>query len=171
MKVQREEEQVPLKEHMDTRISALYDTINQERQAGIERALATRAQSELVASAIEQRFQDIKESTALAASAVEKRLEGMNEFRAQLNTQASFFVTRSEIEDKVAAGRVLQDTFEKRVQTIEQNKLNVSAHDALEQRMQKVEQAHANIEGRIWAIGVGFTVLTTIISLGLHFIH
>ncbi len=72
------QEEVSLREYIDTRIKALED-----------------------------RFIAIDRSTDLAAAAVMARLESMNEFRTQLNSQASHFVTRSEIDSKMDAANAV----------------------------------------------------------------
>ncbi len=135
------QEEVSLREYIDTRIKALED-----------------------------RFVAIDRSTDLAAAAVMARLESMNEFRTQLNSQASHFVTRSEIDSKMDAANAVHAEYDRRIQLLEQNKLNTSAHDVLEKRIQTLEQSISNIQGRMLATGVGFTVVATIISIALHFI-
>lgn len=47
-------------------------------------------------------FEFINKETKLAKEDMERRLEGMNEFRAQLNRQASEFVTRESMDLKLA---------------------------------------------------------------------
>lgn len=42
------------------------------------------------------KLEAIKTATDLARDSMEKRLESMNEFRAQLNSQAGTFITRTE---------------------------------------------------------------------------
>ena len=120
------------------------------------------------------KFESIENSTVLAAAAVDRRLEGMNEFRAQLNAQAGTFITRTEIDDKLAAVNVIRGELERRLQLLEQNKLNISSHDALEKRIQVMEKHGANIDGRMVTFGIGITLLTTLItttvSIILHFI-
>lgn len=50
---------------------------------------------------IDLRVRNVDESVSIAYRSMEKRLAGMNEFRDTLKDQASKFVTRAEIEDKV----------------------------------------------------------------------
>lgn len=77
-------------------------------------------------------------------SSMEKRLEGMNEFRQQLNDQATRFATRVELELRC---------------------------NELERRVRILEQFQANITGRI-AVVAGMTViLSLVISIVLHFLH
>lgn len=100
---------------------------------------------------VDMRFTNIERATDLASNAVDKRLEGMNEFREQLNKQAALFVTRSELEDKLKAESIL--------------------NRALEARISLLENTISNLQGRFWAIGVGFTIFSTIIGIALHFLH
>ena len=124
-------ESITLREYIDARFEALKESTRLAHEAEVERAAAYKVQTELIATAIDRRFAAVDRSTELAAAAVEKRLESMNEFRAQLNTQASSFVTRTEIEDKIAAGRITQETYERRIQAIEQNKANADKVESM----------------------------------------
>lgn len=45
----------------------------------------------------EARIIALEKATKLAADTLEKRLEGMNEFRTQLNRQASEFITKEQV--------------------------------------------------------------------------
>jgi len=120
--------------------------------------------------ALEKRFTDINRATDLAAKAIEQRLEGMNEFREQLRSQAGTFVTQIEIDAKMIAAEATHHEYERRIQALEQNKLNIGAHDLLERRIQLLEKALANLEGRFWAVSVGVGVATLAINIALHFI-
>jgi polyhydroxyalkanoate synthesis regulator phasin len=64
--------------------------------------------------AVEDRFASVERSTDIAANTVDKRLENMNEFRSQLNEQASHFITRTE-----------HDVLEARIQAIERSVANI----------------------------------------------
>jgi hypothetical protein len=74
----------------------------------------------------------------------------MNEWRKDYDIQRADFPTRLEVADKLKATQVSVDTSNA--------------------RMHSVESKLANIEGRIWAVGVFFTVFATGISLFLYFI-
>lgn len=50
----------------------------------------------------EARVQAVEKGTSLARGELERRLEGMNEFREQLRDQASRFITRDEVEQKIS---------------------------------------------------------------------
>jgi hypothetical protein len=121
-------------------------------------------------SELDKRFEGIDRAVDLAQAGVNQRLEGMNEFREQLRSQAATFVTSTEIEAKMNTANATHAEQDRRLQLLEQNKLNVTAHDTLEKRIQVLEQNIANLEGRFWAISVGFGVVTLAINIALHFI-
>lgn len=100
---------------------------------------------------VELRFRDAERATALATAALEKRLESMNEFRDQLRDQAAKFITRTEIEDKVAASQPVLAT--------------------VNGRLGGLENARANLEGRMWAIGVFVTIISVAVSIAVNFLH
>lgn len=100
---------------------------------------------------IAMRFAAIDKATEIASAAMDKRLDAMNELRAQLREQSSLFETKAEY---------------------------AAAHTALEMvvargadKINMLEQANANIQGRIWAMGVGITITSIIISVIIHFVH
>lgn len=41
--------------------------------------------------------------------------------------------------------------------------------DPLVERVRMLEDRSSNLDGRFWALGVGLTILTTLLSLGLRF--
>ena len=112
-------------------------------------------QLELHIAAIQQqldrRIVDANHATDLARQQMDKRLEGMNEFRQQLSEQANRFITREEVQAK-------QDAY---IPAINEN----------QRRLSLLETTQANMQGRMWAIGVGFTIITVAINIALHFIH
>jgi hypothetical protein len=94
---------------------------------------------------MDKRFAAIDRSVDLATAGVNQRLEGMNEFRKQLDSQADTFVTRKEVEAKI---------------------------ESIDLRLQVQEKSTANMEGRMWAIGIGATIFASLLSgLVVHFIH
>ena len=139
--IMTKDEAVSLREYIDTRIDAL-----------------------------EKRFTDINRATDLAAKSVEQRLEIMNAFREQLREQTNTFVTQIEIDAKMVTADAVHHEYDRRLQALEQNKLNVSSHDLLERRIQVLETTLANLEGRFWAFSVGVGVATLAINIALHFI-
>lgn len=112
-------------------------------------------QLELHIAAIQQqldrRIVDANHATDLARQQMDKRLEGMNEFRQQLSEQANRLITREEVQAK-------QDAY---IPAINEN----------QRRLSLLETTQANMQGRMWAIGVGFTIITVVINIALHFIH
>lgn len=139
-----EDTMVPLREYIEMRFAAIEKSILYEHDAGKERDLAYKTQSELVANSIQIQFSTVEKATALAATAVEKRLEGMNEFRQQLNDQTSRLMTRAEYEGK---------------------------HESIEKRITFLEKTAANFEGRLWAVGGSIGVISIIVSIGLHYLR
>jgi hypothetical protein len=135
---------VPLRDYIDERCNNLQAEMDR-RMVTVDR-LRTLSNETLAA-----RFEAIDKAASLAALSLDKRLESMNEFRQQLNHQAATFITRSESDERI-----------KTINTV---------HDSLEMRVQALERMSANVEGRMWALGAGLTVLTIIVSIGLHFIH
>ena len=112
-------------------------------------------QLELHIAAIQQqldrRIVDANHATDLARQQMDKRLEGMNEFRQQLSEQANRLITREEVQAK-------QDAY-------------IPAINETQRRLSLLETTQANMQGRMWAIGVGFTIITIGINIALHFIH
>lgn len=100
---------------------------------------------------LDRRIVDANHATDLARQQMDKRLEGMNEFRQQLSEQANKFITREEVQAK-------QDAY---IPAINEN----------QRRLSILETTQANMQGRMWAIGVGFTIITVAINIALHFIH
>jgi hypothetical protein len=99
---------------------------------------------------VDTRFEATQYNIGTTAQQLEKRLDGMNEFREQLNAQATTFISRVEVEDKIKTRTVVEDTLSERI--------NVN------------EQKISNLEGRSWAVGFAFSIVTVGISIALHFI-
>lgn len=136
-----------MREYVDTRFMAIAESARLVHEAETERALAYATQADLVAQAIELRFQAVDKATALAAESLSVRLEHMNEWRVDFERQRTTFITRIEIADK---------------------------QSAIEGRVSALEQGSANMQGRLWAVGIAFSVTVTIINIAvgiiLHFI-
>jgi hypothetical protein len=91
------------------------------------------------------------ERHALGQLAVDKaealmnhRLEAMNEFRAALSDQSGRFLA--------------MDTYD-------------AKHEVLSNRIGQLEKTMANLEGRLWAIGAGMTVINVAINLAAFFLR
>lgn len=145
-----DEPTISIRDYIDMRFNSIQSAAEAERIAQTERTLAYATQSRLIAESIEHRFQAVDSATKLAADAVDARLEKMNEFRGQLSDQTKLYVTRNEI--TVAMENAKDD------------------HIRIDVRLNSLEKALSNLEGRFWAIGVGFTLLSLISSIILHFV-
>ncbi len=73
-----------------------------------------------------------EDARKVAFGALERRLESMNEFRAQLLTQAATFVTNEKFDVQ---------------------------HSVLEDRVSKTENKQSNMDGRFWVLGVVLIVV------------
>jgi hypothetical protein len=91
----------------------------------------------------EVQFNDSKLLVNAAKEKVDYQLEHMNKLRDQIINERS--------------NLVLKDWFEK-------------IHSLIEDRVKSLELSRSNWEGRIWAIGVGFTILQIVIGVVLHFV-
>jgi hypothetical protein len=141
---------VPLRDYLERCITALEKSILYEHDAGRERDLAYRTQSELVAASLNQRFEAIYKETALAREVNDTRLEGMNEFRQSINDLIAHLISRIEVEDKITA--------------------LMTVLDAKETRISVLEKTIANFEGRLLMVGGGIGVFSILVSVALHFL-
>lgn len=144
-----------------------------------------------ITDTIDLRFHTIERDTATATVALDHRLEGMNEFRAQITSRDAYLMTKSEYEakhqelvnrvDTLASSirdakeqhyafhtKTEQEAYEKEVvvrfESTEKSRTDIVA------RIEALEKYYANLQGRIWALGIGMTVLTIAIATVLHFI-
>jgi seryl-tRNA synthetase len=74
-----------------------------------------------------------------------------NDLSRKMDRQTETFIARSELEDKLKAV--------------------TAVIDAKEVRLSALENGMSNIQGRMWAIGVGIMVLSMAVSIALHFIR
>jgi DNA repair exonuclease SbcCD ATPase subunit len=79
-----------------------------------------------------------------AEDAVNLRLEGMNELRAQINTERGKYVTR--------------ETFD-------------AVNSSTDGRLKTLENNKSNLEGRFWAIGAAFVILNVAIAVASWWGH
>lgn len=161
---------VSWREYVDERFRAIAESARLVHDAEQERAMAYKTQSELVAQAIEQRFRAVDKATELASAALDDKLHVMNEWRTDFDRQRANFPTRIELSSMLETLHVAIGNSEERIQAMEVGKLNISAHDTLEVRIQALEKANANFDGRMWAIGVGLTIVSIMVGVALHFI-
>jgi hypothetical protein len=92
---------------------------------------------------VDSKFLSSEKALAVALVAQERRLDLLNEFRAQMQDQAMAFARRDLID----------------VQMI-----------SIDKRLRDLEKFQSNIEGRIWAFGIGITILSMVIGVVLKFI-
>ncbi len=107
------------------------------------------------------RITAMEKAVGVAKETMESRLEGMNEFRAALTSQASTFLPRSEYGLQHAALENKIDTAQKQYE---------SSHRDLERKIEKLENLRSNINGRLWALGVGGTVLVIVVEFLIHYV-
>jgi len=84
-----------------------------------------------------------RDALGLAKAIADKRMEEANRVRDQLREQTQHFVAREPYE---------------------------VAHLNIDKRVSVIETATANIQGRIWAMGVGLAVFFTAIEIVLRFL-
>lgn len=133
-----------------------------------------------------------KTAIALAASdkaitkaeiATERRFESVNEFRAQLADQATTFLRRDQYDaahrpladrlSELVADRALlvrRDFLDAMLQAQEQNFANARAADqALIEQLGKdvrlLQNNASNLQGRLWALGVGLGLVVVIVNV------
>lgn len=99
---------------------------------------AHKNEHKLLASAIDRAGQDI-----------DRRLEEMNQFRAQIQEERGEFLTKMEYESR-------HRELEIRLSTTK---------DGQDKRIGALELAKSNMDGRIWALGAGITILTVMVNM------
>ena len=97
---------------------------------------------------------------------LDSRLEGMNLFREQLREQAATFARADTIQGKI-------DAMAERMEKLEGALLSRMEANANEsnRRLTVLERAGANLEGRMWALGVGITLVVVVVNIALRFIQ
>lgn len=105
-----------------------------------------------------------------AAVSMEKRLESMNEFRDQLREQASTFVRRDMMDQRIAAiiSRAEQD-MRAITERIDRETLAVHVRitdltTSFDTRIKVIENLNSNMNGRFWALGVGLGLLVVVMN-------
>lgn len=91
-----------------------------------------------------------REATDLARSEMERRLSEMNEFRAQLASERMTYVSRDMLDARLGSAMA----------EVRSNAMRIS----------QLEQDRANLQGRVWAGGVFFTIVVTLLNIALRFI-
>ena len=149
-------------QNVDTRFAFLQDnqskyyTVMTERFAALyadieKRFLNVFHTSNLTVDGLNLRFQEVEKASTLYASQIEKRFDTLTIATTLQASELSKYPTRVESDAKETQHKQAIDT-------------NISRIGAIELRL-------ANLDGRLWAIGVGFTILSVGISIFLRFIH
>lgn len=86
---------------------------------------------------LEVRQQGIRDSIELSSKDLERRLSDMNRFREQILEERGLFVTVKEYDVQ---------------------------YEALRSRIEELELSKSNLDGRLWVIGIAFTVLNAVVS-------
>ena len=97
---------------------------------------------------------------------LDSRLESMNLFREQLREQAATFARADTIQGKI-------DAMAERMEKLEGallSRIEANANES-NRRLTVLERAGANLEGRMWALGVGITLVVVVVNIVLRFIQ
>jgi len=92
----------------------------------------------------------VEDAVDRARHEVDRRLEAMNEFRDQLSTERSAYVTRDTLDARLLSVMVRIDT--------------------VGSRLEQLERDRANLTGRLWSMGVGFGIVIMLANLLLRFV-
>jgi vacuolar-type H+-ATPase subunit H len=90
--------------------------------------------------------------TQTAQELKDKLLE-MNQFRTQIDNERGSYVTQILLDAKLGIIRAEANTIS----------------DSNEKRIRLLEDRIANYDGRLWAVGAGWTVITLVVLIVLHF--
>ena len=77
----------------------------------------------------------------------------MNQFRAQIQEERGEFLTKMEYESRHRELEVRLGT----------------TKDATDKRISTLELAKSNMDGRLWALGAGVTVLTILVNMAFRY--
>lgn len=97
-----------------------------------------------------------KEAITKAETATEKRFDSVNEFRQTLSDQTRTFMPRTEAEQGLHTV----------IERMEATQVHVTQGDMrLDERLQRLEQQASNMQGRLWALGVGVPLVILIVNI------
>lgn len=88
----------------------------------------------------------------MASVALHSRLEEMNKFRDQLREQAATFIPRELFDEKIDA----------------LTKADHTTNVDINRRLVLIELGASNMQGRLWALGVGITIFSTVLVIALN---
>ena len=86
------------------------------------------------------------ESLRIAREDINRRLNEMNELRDQITKERAEFMRR--------------DMFDRE---------HTALRDGTDGRLKILEQAKSNLDGRVWAIGAGITILTVLLQFAMRY--
>lgn len=137
------------------------------------------SQADKVALALAASKEAINKAEAAAEKARDRlademtqRFESVNEFRGQQKDVISTFMPRSEMESRLTALIEKIDTMtELRLTDMKLVREQVVIADSrLENRLQELERAASNMQGRLWALGVGIAAIVIVVNVALRFV-
>jgi len=82
----------------------------------------------------------------IARDEINRRLNEMNELRSQITAERGEFLRR--------------DMFDRE---------HANLRDGTDSRLKVLEQAKSNLDGRVWAIGAGITILTVLLQFAMRY--
>jgi hypothetical protein len=138
-----DEETSRTEEHLRREMAAM-ERLFEARLAALTATVS--AQAEKVALALAS----ADKALTKAETATEKRFEGQNEFRQQLSDQTATFITRRELE-------TMRESWDER-----SNRVTDEVHE--------LQRIGANMQGRLWALGAGVSVVVIVINVAIRFL-
>lgn len=115
--------------------------------------MAQRLLNDAKISALEAKVDEANRTSRLAidraADAVAKRFETTNEWRESLNDFSTRLVTREQVD-------AMFRTVDTRI-------------DAAQAKLSDIEKRNANIEGRVWGVGLALGMVFSVLQVVLHF--
>ena len=122
---------------------------------------AMKDELKLVRESEQDRWESHLREHAIVAEMIKKtetqlnsRLEDMNSLRTQITSERGMYITRDAVDERMAAVNSKIDERGGSAGTAIQ-----SVQTQLAQRIEAMERANANLQGRLWALGVGLTIV------------
>ena len=158
-------------EIMEGRLRELKAEIGAEREARDARWEANDRETALALQSIHTRNETI-----------DSRLDDMNQLREQITSERGAYVTREAYTEAHEALRARVAEVESRLLTrIETTAAGLSGRsesgqtsvqnriDVLVARLESAERSRANLEGRFWMLGIGLSVIVTLVNLVINY--
>lgn len=93
---------------------------------------------------------------------MERRLNTLNELRAEVVSDRGLLVRRE----------FLDATLESMEKALEARRVSdKAALERLAEDIRSIQKADANLQGRLWALGVGLTIVVVVVNVVIRFIH